>query len=152
MAQKNYYIVLGIQQNATLEDIKKAYRKLAFRYHPDQNRGGLHGEERFKEIKEAYETLIQPQERKKHDADLRARHVYAPSYNFGKYTQADPNAQKHPQDFTTTAEDDFTEDELAEPIRPWYSYFIKPFIFLFIALVLMKLITDPPEWFRTWLK
>lgn len=150
MAQKNYYIVLGLKQNADAEEIKKAYRRLAFRYHPDHNRGGLSGEERFKEIKEAYEILTHPQERKKHDADLRARHIYAPSYDFGKYTQPDPKAQKHPQDITTVEE--VVEDESAEPIRPWYSYFIKPAVFLAIALILMRLITNPPEWFRTWLK
>ncbi len=149
MAQKNYYIVLGLQQNATVDDIKKAYRKLAFRYHPDQNRGGLSGEERFREIKEAYEILIHPQERKKHDAVLCSQHVYAPSYSFGKYTQADPNAPKHPNDFTKKEE--LVETE-APPIRPWYSYFIKPAIFLVIALLLMKLVTSPPNWFSNLLK
>ena len=155
MARKNYYIVLGLQQNATLDDIKKAYRKLAFRYHPDQNKGGLSGEERFREIKEAYEVLIHPQERKKYDATLRAQHIYAPSYDFGKYSQPDPNAPKHPRDFTNAEAAETGDDDnqgIAEELRPWYSYFIKPVIFLLVALLLMQLITNPPLWLRNLLK
>lgn len=150
MAQKNYYTVLGLQQSATSEDIKRAYRKLAFKYHPDQNRSGISGEERFKEIKEAYEVLIHPQQRRKHDATLRSQHIYAPSYDFGKYSQASPNARKHPKDFTRP--EIFETEETAPPLRPWYGYFIKPAIFLFIALLLMQLITNPPLWLKNLLK
>ncbi|RYD75758.1 MAG: J domain-containing protein [Sphingobacteriales bacterium] len=75
MAQKNYYSILGLPQTASAEDVKRAYRKLAFRYHPDQSKGGLQGEERFKEIKEAYEILIHPQQRRQHDATLRSQHI-----------------------------------------------------------------------------
>ena len=63
MAQKTYYDVLGVQRNASDEEIKKAFRKLAVKYHPDH--GG--DEEKFKEISEAYETLSNPDKRKEYD-------------------------------------------------------------------------------------
>lgn len=59
--RKDYYKILGIDKDATEHDIKKAYRKLAVKYHPDKNRDGEAGDEKFKEIGEAYETLSDPQ-------------------------------------------------------------------------------------------
>lgn len=59
--RKDYYKILGVSKDASENDIKKAYRKLAVRYHPDKNRDGEEGDEKFKEIGEAYETLIDPQ-------------------------------------------------------------------------------------------
>lgn len=59
--RKDYYKILGVAKDASENDIKKAYRKLAIQYHPDKNRDGEAGDEKFKEIGEAYETLIDPQ-------------------------------------------------------------------------------------------
>lgn len=59
--RKDYYKILGVPKDASEQDIKKAYRKLAIKYHPDKNRDGEAGDEKFKEIGEAYETLIDPQ-------------------------------------------------------------------------------------------
>lgn len=59
--KKNYHKILGVNQEASVEDIKKAYRKLAMKYHPDRNNGDKHAEEKFKEINEAYEALTNPQ-------------------------------------------------------------------------------------------
>lgn len=59
--RKDYYKTLGVSKDASETDIKKAYRKLAVRYHPDKNRDGEEGDEKFKEIGEAYETLMDPQ-------------------------------------------------------------------------------------------
>ena len=66
MAKRDYYEVLGVEKNATAEDIKKAYRKLAIKYHPDKNPGNKEAEEKFKEAAEAYSVLS--------DADKKARY------------------------------------------------------------------------------
>ena len=54
MEYKDYYKILGVERNATKEEIKRAYRKLALKTHPDRNPGDAKAEERFKEINEAY--------------------------------------------------------------------------------------------------
>jgi DnaJ family protein C protein 7 len=59
--RKDYYKILGVSKDATETEIKKAYRKMAIQYHPDKNRDGEAGDEKFKEIGEAYETLIDSQ-------------------------------------------------------------------------------------------
>ncbi len=66
MSKRDYYEVLGVDRNATQEEIKKAYRKLARKYHPDVNKSP-DAEERFKEVKEAYDTLSDPQKRAQYD-------------------------------------------------------------------------------------
>jgi len=63
MAKRDYYEVLGIERSASEEEIKKAYRKLAVKYHPDKNPGDKTAEEQFKELGEAYEVLNDPQKR-----------------------------------------------------------------------------------------
>jgi molecular chaperone DnaJ len=67
MAKKDYYEVLGIQKGTSKEDIKKAYRKLAVKYHPDKNPGNKDAEEKFKEATEAYEVLSDDQKRAAYD-------------------------------------------------------------------------------------
>jgi len=67
MAQKDYYKNLGVSKDASAGDIKKAYRKLALKYHPDHAAGDKAKEERFKEISEAYAVLSDAEKRKKYD-------------------------------------------------------------------------------------
>ncbi|MBO6143729.1 MAG: molecular chaperone DnaJ [Prevotella sp.] len=68
MAQKrDYYEVLGVDKNATEDQIKKAYRTIAIKYHPDRNPGNKEAEEKFKEAAEAYDVLHDPQKREKYD-------------------------------------------------------------------------------------
>ena len=67
MEYKDYYKILGVSKNASQEDIKKAYRKLAVKYHPDKNQDDKKAEERFKDIAEAYEVLKDPEKRKRYD-------------------------------------------------------------------------------------
>ena len=67
MAKRDYYEVLGVQKNASKDDIKKAYRKLAIQYHPDKNPGDKQAEEKFKEATEAYEILGDDQKKSAYD-------------------------------------------------------------------------------------
>ncbi|QCI21469.1 molecular chaperone DnaJ [Buchnera aphidicola (Hyadaphis tataricae)] len=67
MAKNDYYQTLGIAKSAEERDIKKAYKKLAMKYHPDRNQGNKTAENKFKEIKEAYEVLINPEKRTAYD-------------------------------------------------------------------------------------
>ncbi len=81
MNYKDYYKILGVSKNATQDEIKKAYRKLAVKYHPDKNPNDKKAEDRFKEIGEAFEVLKDPEKRKKYD------HLGA---NWKQYQNADP--------------------------------------------------------------
>src|SRR3954464_10746458 len=67
MAKRDYYEVLGIQRGASVDEIKKAYRKLAMKYHPDRNPGDKAAETSFKEAAEAYEVLSDDQKRGRYD-------------------------------------------------------------------------------------
>lgn len=67
MDYKDYYKILSVPKSASQDEIKKKYRKLAVKYHPDKNPGDKQAEEKFKEISEAYEVLKDPEKRKKYD-------------------------------------------------------------------------------------
>jgi len=67
MAKRDYYEVLGVEKGVTIEEIKKTYRKLAIKYHPDKNPGDKTAEEKFKELGEAYEVLCDEQKRALYD-------------------------------------------------------------------------------------
>lgn len=67
MAKRDYYEVLGVDRNASQDEIKKAYRKIAIKYHPDKNPGDKSAEEKFKEAAEAYEVLSNTDKRTQYD-------------------------------------------------------------------------------------
>ena len=67
MAKRDYYEVLGVDRSASEADMKKAFRRLAMKYHPDRNKEDPDAEQRFKEAKEAYEVLADSQKRSAYD-------------------------------------------------------------------------------------
>ncbi|MEM1405658.1 MAG: molecular chaperone DnaJ [Bacteroidota bacterium] len=67
MAKRDYYEILGVSQSASQDEIKKAYRKVAIKYHPDKNPGDAQAEENFKEAAEAYEVLSDQEKRQRYD-------------------------------------------------------------------------------------
>lgn len=84
MEYKDYYKILGVDKNASENDIKKAYRKLAKKYHPDLNPNNSKAQEKFKEINEAYEVLGDPEKKKKYD-------TFGSGYNFTGGQHFDPS-------------------------------------------------------------
>ena len=67
MTKRDYYEVLGVSKNATQDEIKQAYRKLALKYHPDRNPDNKEAEDKFKEAAEAYEVLSTPEKKARYD-------------------------------------------------------------------------------------
>ena len=86
MDYKDYYSILGVGKQATQEEIKKVFRKLARKYHPDVNPGDAAATEKFKEISEAYEVLSDPEKRQKYD-------------EFGSQWQQYAQSGRRPEDF-----------------------------------------------------
>jgi molecular chaperone DnaJ len=84
MAQRDYYEILGVSRGASDTDIKKAYRQLALKYHPDKNPGDAEAERRFKEVSEAYDVLSNPEKRRLYDQygheGMTARGYAGPSF------------------------------------------------------------------------
>ncbi|MCK0156543.1 J domain-containing protein [Cellulophaga sp. F20128] len=109
MAFIDYYSILGVTKKATEGDIKKAYRKLARKYHPDLNPNDKEAEQKFKEINEANEVLSNPENRKKYD-DHGEHWQHAEAYEKAKQQQKQ-NAQQqtYQGDFGGYSESDFSD-------------------------------------------
>ena len=89
MAKKDLYNILGLEKNASEDEIKKAYRKLAIKYHPDKNPGDKEAEEKFKEVAEAYDILTNPEKKAKYENE--GQFAGGPGFgsNFGGFSMDD---------------------------------------------------------------
>ncbi|MBQ5781517.1 MAG: J domain-containing protein [Spirochaetaceae bacterium] len=82
---EDLYKILGVDRNASQEEIKKAYRKLAFEYHPDRNSGNLEAENRLKEINRAYDVLGDAEKRRLYDMGGHAETIYGENTAYRTY-------------------------------------------------------------------
>jgi curved DNA-binding protein len=107
MEYKDYYKILGVDKKATQDDIKKTYRKLAVKYHPDKNPGDKKAEEKFKEINEANDVLSDPDKRKKYD-ELGANWQSYQQGNYGGFGGGRPGGGRT-QYYSSQDEGDFSD-------------------------------------------
>src|ERR1700712_1343953 len=91
MAKRDYYDILGVAKGADADEIKKAYRKMAIKYHPDKNEGDKAAEDKFKEAAEAYEVLSNPEKRQRYDQFGHAANAHSASG--GGYGGGDMNME-----------------------------------------------------------
>ena len=84
---KDYYYILGVNKTATSDEIKKAYRKLSMKFHPDKNQGDSFFEERFKEIQEAYEGLADSIKRSAYNAHYSANTSGGNAHQFVNFAE-----------------------------------------------------------------
>lgn len=114
MAKQDYYSVLGVSRQATADEIKKAYRKLAMKYHPDKNPGNKAAEDRFKEASEAYDVLSDAKKKQMYDQFGHAGPQGAGGPNpfqggFGNFNGFDPRQGGGPENFQDVFGDFFGE-------------------------------------------
>ena len=117
---KDYYKVLGIKDTANMEQIRKAYRMLALKYHPDRNRDNKNIAEHFHRVKEAYEILSDALKKRQYDA-VRHRKMYSP-YSFAK----DLDLGQDNRDYSKPPAPPKKKDQLI-----W----LKPILFILIAII-----------------
>jgi molecular chaperone DnaJ len=111
MAGKDYYEILGVKKNASDADLKKAYRELAKKYHPDRNKGNKEAENQFKELSEAYAVLSDPEKRSQYDR--LGREAFGPGganpfdgFDFSQFSRGAGRGRKGSRRATTV---DFTD-------------------------------------------
>ena len=100
----NYYEILGVSKNATADEIKKAYRTLAFKYHPDRNQGNAEAEEKFKQISAAYDVL----------GDESKRRQYDMGYSTDSYGAASSQSQQYQRQYQYTYSNPFGDENFWE--------------------------------------
>lgn len=93
---KDYYYILGLGRSASKDEIRKAYWKLSLKFHPDQNNGDKFWEARFRDIHEAYETLVDNEKRKDYDEKMAAKaDEYSNNHTQDKRTEYNQDAERH---------------------------------------------------------
>ena len=102
------YEILGVSRNATQEEIKKAYRKLAHKYHPDKNPGDKQVEEKFKQINNAYEILSDPEKRANYDR-FGSMYNGSAGFNYGKTNGGFAGVDFNFDDFRTAGFEDLSD-------------------------------------------
>jgi len=109
---KDYYKILGINKNASQEEIKKAYKKLALKYHPDRNKGNKEAEKKFKEINEAYQVLSNPHKRSAYDqfgtTDF-SQYRSAGGWDFGGFSRGFSSQDGSAWNFSSFVDEDFSD-------------------------------------------
>ena len=100
----NYYDILGVAKTATADEIKKAYRTLAFKYHPDRNPGNAEAEEKFKQISAAYDVL----------GDEAKRRQYDMGYSTDSYSSSSAGNQQYQRQYQYTYQNPFGDDNFWE--------------------------------------
>ena len=101
----NYYEILGVSKNATADEIKKAYRTLAFKYHPDRNPGDAAAEEKFKQISAAYDVLSDETKRRNYDLG---------GYSESAYSSANSQSQQYQRQYQYTYSNPFGDENFWE--------------------------------------
>lgn len=109
MNYKDYYSTLGVGKNASADEIKKAYRKLARKYHPDVNPNDKTAEEKFKEINEAYEVLSDEEKRGKYDRFGAEWQQYERAGQAGDFNWQDWGAQPRGSQYRTMTQEEFDQ-------------------------------------------
>ena len=113
--EQDHYKVLGIAPSAGIEEIKEAYRKLAFRYHPDRNHMSLAANEKMQELNQAYATLSDPIKRKEYDIPLGYRSV-VPKFKSGSKVRVSPHSATPYRDHTGVVD----KEPVRDAFRFWY--------------------------------
>ena len=118
MQGKDYYQILGVAETATADEIKKAYRKIAKANHPDHNPGDQAAEDRFKSASEAYDTLSDPEKKKKYD---QLRRLGGTGGGFGGFGFGDRGTRTttRPSPDPAWADDGSFDDEYADFMRTY---------------------------------
>src|SRR5476649_2796692 len=93
MSNRDYYDVLGVSRGADADEIKKAYRMMAIKYHPDKNQGDKDAEEHFKEAAEAYEVLSNPEKRQRYNQFGHAANAHSANGGGAGYGAAGMNME-----------------------------------------------------------
>ena len=145
MAFKNYYILLGIKNTASQEEIKLAFRNLAKKYHPDINHHDQETETIFKEIQEAYEILSDVEKRKKYDLKFSYASNYQqiknkryPSYTGNAYQYAQQHARYQQQHKNESSQQKNVVPEKKSEKDP-YLFVISIVIALLLLIFIMKM-------------